>query len=397
MIYREKILTALENCAGEFALYDREVREQVASYNQALIEIARMSAEVLIAKLAESKTATGAIPTEDFYQAQSFVIPFEQEFTNREAAREWAYRVLLNRTTFAADGSQIMPTKDFSIPVAAVQVGWFENPHTTEGAYIKDATFEVLSPDIVMVRTGGDIEASFQAVQQRRYTMEIEAIKNFMTTTAQKGIDQKKPPIVFFDNLLVISFADILPEKQRDAYVAEIVSLLNKSKETGIPVIGYIDTSMARDLVNMIQIINPDLNESPKLQDAALLINQMKWGDRTPLFRCARQGILEDYGEAWRRDIGFCYLRTTADAPPSRIDVPMWVYERGLLDDVMDIIRGEIIVGNGYPYVIEAADQTAVVSTQDREAFYAIFQDFAERNGFKLSRARKAISKSQRR
>ncbi len=397
MIYREKILTALENCAGEFALYDREVREQVASYNQALIEIASMSIEELTAKLAESKTATGAIPTEEFYQAHSFVIPFDQEFTNREEAREWAYQVLLNRTTFAADGSQVMPTKDFSIPVAAVQVGWFENPHTTEGAYIKDATFEVLSPDIVMVRTGGDIEASFQAVQQRRYTMEIEAIKNFMRTTAQKGIDQKKPPIVFFDNLLVISFADILPEKQRDAYVAEIVSLLNKSKETGIPVIGYIDTSMARDLVNMIQIINPDLNESPKLQDAALLINQMKWGDRTPLFRCARQGILEDYGEEWRRDIGFFYLRTTADAPPSRIDVPMWVYERGLLDDVMNIIRGEVIVGNGYPYVIEAADQTAVVSTQDREAFYAIFQDFAERNGFKLSRARKAISKSQRR
>jgi hypothetical protein len=397
MIYREKIFAALESCAGEFALYDHDVREQVASYNLALEAIARMSRDELIAILAASKSTTGAIPTNEFFEAQSFVIAFDQEFSNREAAREWAYQVLLNRTTFAADGSQVMPTKDFSIPVAAVQVGWFENPHTTEGAYIKDATFEVLSPEVVMVRTGGDIEASFQVVQQRRYGMEIEAIKNFMTAKAQKGFDAKRPPIVFFDNLLVISFVDILPEKQRDAYVADILSLLNKSKETGIPVIGYIDTSMARDLVTMLRVVSPELNESPKLQDAALLINRMKWGDRTPLFRCARQGILESYGDDWRREIGFVYLRTTADAPPSRIDLPMWVDERGLLDEVMNIIRGEIIVGNGYPYVIEAADQTAVVSSEDREAFYAIFQDFAQRNGFHLSRARKAISKSQRR
>ncbi len=397
MIYREKILAALESCAGEFALYDREVREQVASYNQALDEIARMTAEEITRKLAAATAATGAIPGEEFYQAQSFVVPFDREFANREEARAWAYQALLNRTTCAADGSQVMPTKDFSIPVAAVQIGWFENPHTTEGAYIKDATFEVLSPDVVMVRTGGDIEASFQAVQQRRYTMEIEAIKNYMSVAAQKGFDANRPPIVFFDNLLVISFVEILPEKQREAYVAEILSLLNKSKETGIPVIGYIDTSMARDLVTMLKVFNPDLNESPKLQDAALFVNRMKWGDRTPIFRCARQGVLESYGEEWRREIGFVYLKTTGDAPPSRIDIPMWVSERGLLDDVMNIIRGEIIVGNGYPYVIEAADQTAVVSAQDREAFYAIFQDFAERNGFKLSRARKAISKSQRR
>jgi hypothetical protein len=397
MIYREKIFSALEKCAGEFALYEREVREQVAAYNLALDATARMSEDEIAVRLLTSTGPTGALPTPESFDTQSFVIPFSHEFPNRDAARQWAYEVLLNRTTFAADGSQIMPTKDFSIPIAAVQIGWFENPHTTDGKYTKEATFEVLSPEVVMVRTGGDVEASFQAVQQRRYTMEIEAIKNFMNVTAQKGFDLSHPPVVFFDNLLVISFVDILPENQRDAYIGDIVSLLKKSKETGIPVIGYIDTSMARDLVTMLRIIHPDLNESPKLQDAALFTDKMKWGDRTPLFRCARQGVLENYGEEWRREIGFVYLKTTGDAPPSRIDLPMWVYERGLLDEVMNIIRGEIIVGNGYPYVIEAADQTAVVSGHDREAFYAIFQDFSERNGFRLSRARKAVSKSQRR
>jgi hypothetical protein len=141
----------------------------------------------------------------------------------------------------------------------------------------------------------------------------------------------------------------------------------------------------------------PELSDSPKLQDALLLAPRLKWGDRTPLFICARQGVLESYGEEWRRGVAFCYLKTTGDAPPSRIDLPLWVYEQGLLEYVIDAVRGEVIVGNGYPYVIEAADQTAVISTQDRELFYAAFQEFAARKGFDLRIARKAISKAHRR
>ncbi|HEY7543315.1 MAG TPA: DNA double-strand break repair nuclease NurA, partial [Blastocatellia bacterium] len=128
-----------------------------------------------------------------------------------------------------------------------------------------------------------------------------------------------------------------------------------------------------------------------------LLADRMKWGDRTKLFCCARRGILDSYEEEWKRGVGFVYLKTTGDHPPSRIDLPMWVYERGLLDYVIDTVRGEVIVGNGYPYAIESADQTAVISQRDREMFYAIFQEFAEREGLDLRIARKAASKARRR
>src|SRR5262245_5248380 len=155
MIYRDKILAALEGCESAFALYENDLREQIATYNVALDATAKMNREEFAAKLPASAPC-GAIPTEDFFNAQSFVIPFNQQWTNREEAREYAYQVLQNRTTFAADGSQILPTKDFSIPVAAVQIGWFENPHTTDGIYNKNATFEIIPPEKIMVRTGGD-------------------------------------------------------------------------------------------------------------------------------------------------------------------------------------------------------------------------------------------------
>ncbi|HKP85595.1 MAG TPA: DNA double-strand break repair nuclease NurA, partial [Blastocatellia bacterium] len=213
---------------------------------------------------------------------------------------------------------------------------------------------------------------------------------------AARGIDTSAPPVVFFDSLLVISFAELLPDEQRERYVADIVSLLETSRKTGIPVIGYIDTSFARDFVNMLQAAF-GLPSAQRVHDAALLAPLMKWGDRTALFRCARRGILDSYGDEWRRDVAFIYLKTSSDAPPSRVDLPLWVYERGLLDYVADVVRGEVIVGNGYPYAIEAADQTAAISAHDREMFYAIFQEFAERERLGLSIARKAISKAHRR
>ena len=227
--------------------------------------------------------------------------------------------------------------------------------------------------------------------------MELQALKNFIADAAHRGFDASRPPVVFLDNLLVVSFVDILPAEQRTVYVNEILGLLQLSKEKGVPLIGYIDTSLARDLIHMMQTIEPGLEDSPKLQDASLFASGMQWGDRTPLFRCARQGILDSYGEEWRREIGFFYLKTSASAPPSRIDLPLWIYERGLLDYVADVVRGEVIVGNGYPYIIEAADQTAVIGQEDRELFYALFQEYAGRRGLDLSRARKAVSKAQRR
>ncbi len=393
MIYREKILAAFDSRSGEFALFETERRAQLSACRRWLDRLSLIDSSELTRLLSKS-SAPGALPTEEF--TGSIIIEFDKQFRNHQEARAWAYDTLLGRTTFAADGSQILPSKDFSVPVAAVQIGWFENHHLPRAAYVKDVAFEILTPSEVMVRTGGETEISEQIVHRRRYGMEASAIKNYMLAKTARGFDPAKPPVVFFDSLLVISFAELLPAEQREFYVSEIISLLETSKQTGIPIVGYIDTSFARDLVNMIETAF-DLDPSPGIVDAPLIADRMKWGDRTAVFCCARRGILDSYTEEWKRGTGFLYLKTTGDAPPSRLDLPMWVYERGLLNYVVDTVRGEVIVGNGYPYAIESADQTAVVTARDREMFYSIFQEFAERERLDLRIARKAVSKAQRR
>jgi len=120
----------------------------------------------------------------------------------------------------------------------------------------------------------------------------------------------------------------------------------------------------------------------------------MRWGDRTQVYVCARDDdVLNKYYER----VCFVYLETTADNPPARVEFPRWLYETGEHERVLDLVRAECVVGTGYPYALETADAVAVLTMQDRERFYRLFQEFAEREGLPLRFSRKAVSKRGRR
>jgi len=54
-------------------------------------------------------------------------------------------------------------------------------------------------------------------------------------------------------------------------------------------------------------------------------------------------------------------------------------------------------VGLGYPYPLETADQTAVITVRDREVFLHALQGFASENELDFRISRKAASKGRRR
>lgn len=400
MILRDKILSQLQAKRARFLAFDDDFQSEAMAYADALRRLAKMSPAELNERLVREATP-GALPTTEFDAARDLCVSFPSQWSNHQEARAWACEVLLDHTTFATDGSQILPTNDFSIPVAAVQVAWFENVHTRDGRYTKDVAFEILAPDELLIEYQGEQQVSEQAVSLRRFALEVETLCRLMQ---QHAAQRSSSPlaVAFFDSSLVISFADRLQGEMRERYIQIVLQLLRCSEETSVPVVGYVDTSYARDLTNMLAH-SFSLRESEKIHDAQLVNPLLSWGARTPLFICARgsadrkqEGVLESFAE-YRRGIGFVYLKTNAAAPPARLDIPLWVYERGLLDEVINLVRAEVIVGNGYPYVIETADAAAVINTRDREAFYAIFQRFAADAGVDLRVSQKAASKARRR
>lgn len=421
MLHKGKLQTALNFKRSLFTAYDGSFSDQLNAYRQSLETLYQRysSASELENFLPPEGTGlpAGARPSIEFdrwlvhatsssYSGPYF--PLGREFANHEQARQWA-ECIEGITTLAVDGSQLLPWRDASIPVALVQVGLFANPHTQGRAYTKDVHIEVLAPDEIMEESkseGQDPDSypySDMQVTLRRYMLEVETLNNQMEQFAQarRAGEPRYGPVVFFDGSLVVSFALTMPSPYKERYIEAAVSLLRTSEQQRVPLIGYIDTSYARDMITMLRRLDAmegryALRDTKKIHDALLWQGNLRWGDRTPAMICARDDILESYG-AYRESVAFCYLQTTANRAPTRLEFPRWMLDDGIVEPVLDVVRAEVIAGQGYPYAIEAADAVSVITMQDRAEFYAQFQEFMERQGLKFTFSTKSVSKSRRR
>ena len=422
MLHKGKLQAALNLKRGQFSLYDGSFSEQLKAYQQALETLYlrypnSAKLEHVLPPEGSGMPSAGARPSIEFDRwlvnaAQSRhhspIFPFGREFANHEQAREWA-ECIEGVTTVAVDGSQLQPWRDASIPVALVQVGFFINPHVRGRTYTKDVRIEVLAPDEIMEESSSEEKDpdsypySEMQVTLRRYLLEVETLCSKMEqcANARRLGDPVHSPVFFFDGSLVVSFALTMPNPYRDRYITSALSMLRTSEQLRVPLIGYIDTTYARDIITMLRRLDalqpqPVLRETKKIHDALLWQGKLQWGDRTPAMICARGDILESYG-AYRESVAFCYLQTTARRPPARLEFPRWMLDDGILEPVLDVVRAESIAGNGYPYAIETADAVSVITMQDRSEFYAQFQAFMEKQGGNFTFSNKSISKGRRR
>ncbi len=429
MLHKGKLQAALQLKKGQFTMYDSTFSDQLEAYRHALETLPQryLTGQQLENELPPdtSRSPAGARPSIEFDRwlamvdrEESFtassahtkpVYPFGRDFNNHEQARQWA-ECIEGITTLAVDGSQLQPWRDASIPVALIQIGFFANPHTQGKPYTKDVRMEVLSPDEIMEESrveSSDPDSypySEMQVTLRRYMLEVETLCNQMQqyAHARRTGDPAHSPVVFFDGSLVVSFALTMPSPYRERYINAAVSLLSTSEEYRVPLIGYIDTSYARDIITMLRRLDiaqaqPTLRDTKKIHDALLWQGSLRWGDRTPAMICARGDVLEGYGP-YRESVAFCYLQTSSSRPPTRLEFPRWMLDDGVLEPVLDVVRAEVIAGgSGYPYAIETADAVSVITMQDRMEFYAQFQSFVEQQGLKFTFSTKAASKSRRR
>ncbi|MEM9137247.1 MAG: DNA double-strand break repair nuclease NurA [Cyanobacteria bacterium P01_F01_bin.42] len=386
------ILHILNQKAGEFTAFNQDLSAQLQRYRQALRRLSRLEPIELYQAL-EGISCPGARPHEVEQPYPDWVMPAHLQWDSRQESLAWVRDRLDNVTTFSVDGSQIFPSKDISIPVGLVQIGWFENPHRADGQYIKDVRVNILSP--VELQKNAQNRPLDRLVNMHRFGMEVQRHIEFMETHAHCS-----DCITFFDGSLVGSFAEVLDLDCRNFYAQEFVRLLRASEAYRVPLVGYVDTSNARDLTSMIAQL-ASLQDAEAITDVQLLSRYMQWGDRTPLFVCDRpgaartRGILSQYEEQ-ARSVLFTYMKLNSTRAV-RLELPRWVAEDGLLERVLNYIRAEVIIGSGYPYVIETADQVAVLRSDDRQTFFRLLQDWSQEQGLDLNFSRKMVSKSLRR
>src|SRR5579859_1658895 len=193
MLHKGKLQAALQVKKGQFTVYDGTFSDQLQAYRHALETLHQhyTSSKQLedILPPDGSRIPAGARPSIEFDRwlvsvdhqtaKTSPIHPFGRTFANHEQARQWA-ECIEGITTLAVDGSQLMPWRDASIPVALIQVGFFANPHMLGQPYTKDVRMEVLAPDEIVEEAKqekGNPESypySEMQVTLRRYLLEVE-------------------------------------------------------------------------------------------------------------------------------------------------------------------------------------------------------------------------------
>lgn len=400
MLDRQKVIVALEEKLDQFNGFSADFAQQIRLLEARLAAFRELNAAQIEQRLVQMDVLwSGARPTPELDQAQALCLPFAPRWNNHAEARAWARDILTAQAVIAVDGSQIAPTKDFSVPVGAIQIGWFVNAHQN-GHYIKDVAFEVFAPaDLALeeeAENAGAEQLSDWRVSQARFVRECEKLCELMASAAQDAT--RKKPICLFDGSYIVSFAGQMRPGRAEPYLRAVQELLACSEEYAVPLVGYVDTSYSHDFVTLLDLMSGQ-DKPLTLGDAALFSRVLtNWGERSPAFICARDdGLTRENRAGFYQDVVFTYLRTTGNRPPARLELPRWVLETGDMERVLDVVRAECVVGGGYPYAIETVDALAVISQQDRQRFYALFEQFAARVNLGLTQARKAASKQVRR
>jgi hypothetical protein len=417
MLYRPHLNAELKQRREEFVRFEAAWDEAVGTYARRLRELgARTSEEIREAAArrieAGAARAAGALPSRELDGAGAFVVPFGERWQSHEESRRWALEVLRGRVTCAADGSQILPGREISLPVAAVQAAWFENPHTADGqdSYRKESRFALITPEELLQAEGGAATAA-DLVGLRRFELEVAALSEFLERRRGWRARGERTPVAFFDGTLLLSTTrtrtQSVSEDFSRGYVKALAEIVELSRDTQVPLVGYIDQSYARDIVRLLDLFSHDAPPAATVFDARLLsaTNEASgeplfgaWGDRTIFCECVREGLTPDFEDAQGNAlVGFVYLQTTGEGAPARLDIPAWVYDEGLLDEVVNTVRAECVVGNGYPYALETADAAAVITGHDREHFLRAMQEFAAEQHLGFHVSRKPVSKARRR
>ncbi len=313
--------------------------------------------------------------------------PFTFNWKNRRDAMKWVDSVLSGVAVGAVDGSQIYSAKNYDIPLAVIQASRVFNRHTFESDYKQDTEAAIITPDEFEAASVYAFGSEY--VDARRFSMECDSIVHLMK--------QHEELFVLLDGALILSHVNVLNTNIRRIYINAVMRLLESSEKTRSPVMGFIDTTMSRDVTLMMHFLF-GLKKS-KLSDTYLFAHLL-WGERTAAFLCDRDdrrgdeahSVLDNYGR-FKNGIAFFYIRVS-NGLPARVEFPAWVYGKNEIDKIADIIRAECIIRGNYPDILMRAHYAAVIRMSEQELFYGMFDNFCKAHGIKVNKSAKQFHKA---
>jgi hypothetical protein len=325
-----------------------------------------------------------------FLETGELIHPFHYNWKNRHEAMNWMDSILSGVAVGAVDGSQIYSDKNFEIPIAVIQTSSVFNRHTADSDYKQETGAAIITPG--EFETASVYSFGSEYVDARRFSMECDTIIRLMK--------EHENIHVLLDGALILSHINVLNRNIREIYINAIVKLLSASRETRNTVIGFIDTTMPRDITLMMHYLFG--LKKTKLSDTHLF-SHLLWGERTAAFLCDRDdrrgdvsnSVLDNYG-LFKNSIAFFYMKLS-NSLPSRVEFPAWIHEKEDIDKLADIIRAQCVIRGNYPDILMRAHDAAVIRMGEHDLFYGMFDNFCKAHGIKINKSAKHFHKTIRR
>jgi hypothetical protein len=324
----------------------------------------------------------------------------------------------------AADGSQAEPDRHghvayYLINTGASLIRYGVEPtaifKTVPRLYYKreDLTFvEERKEDWPAGKEPREVQVDGEILAMKRSVAEIQDLARLA-----ENIPGDMPALLMVDGTLTL-FAKSTGET---AWVSEILigqyrAALDKIKNLGVPVVGFISRTNASWVMDMLQvgICQRKVGACPfcrnrdekagcalaHLRDRFLYdstLNEpaipqpLQRGERSSLFMQS-SSLYQDYK---LNEPAMFYLNSGREI--AQVQVPKWVTEKpGLLDQVHAMVYAQCQNGGGYPTVLTRSHEQAVVTAADREMLDDLVLAQLNKLGIKVPVSEKARSKQVR-
>jgi hypothetical protein len=302
-------------------------------------------------------------------------------------------------TIIAADGSQINPDRHLGIDYCLVNVGAFQmvlndpNPPKTT---IKSELF--FGEDVFSMQE--KIVALIRDMREREILAELAADIQGPLITFTDG------PIELWGREVALAEAE---EEEEKNYLERYMKALHKLYQLKAATAGYVDKPRFDLLIRLLEIApeNKPVKDAGKnrwlrgILDTEILEPWIGPGERSAIF-----GLLSRSTKRYQNQFSlhFFYLNVSLNENKpmlARVEIPAWVAQNAVMVDALHAVlvqQCQIVPTRTYPYVLTRADETAVVSRDEKEQVASLMARELRQRGMEVSdKSQKQLSKEDAR
>jgi hypothetical protein len=270
-------------------------------------------------------------------------------------------------TLVAADGSQINPDRHLGTEYCLVNVGAIQMtmgqdtaPKTTirTRLYYGEQVFSMQEKIVALIRD----------------TSEREILAELAAQTSGKTITLTDGPVELWGREVSLDEEEALEEKN---FFERYLSALSKLYSQQTITAGYVDSPRSDLLVRLLEIAPQDkpVKDAGKKRwlrgifDTELLEPWIQPGERSAIF-----GLLSRTSHKYQNEFSlhFFYLNVSLVAGKpllARVEIPAWVARDPAMVDTLHAVlvqQCQIVPTRRYPYLLTRADETAVVTRDEK-------------------------------